>query len=127
MTMELDPLADRCARAARAAIAPALCDVAIVAREPLTVDIRDVPGQPPLTPAQRTAARNAALAVDRRPRRVKPLATIQAEVAAWLDDLPLSPQKVRQGLALALALLAQKQPTALRQGGVPVDGDEAVG
>ena len=53
----------RAQEAANAAIAPALCDVAVRDIATLSFEVRDRPGATPLTPAQRTAALTALAAL----------------------------------------------------------------
>ena len=119
--MERDTLASRCLRAARAAIAPAVCDVAVRTRSPLAVDIQGVPGQTPLTPAQRATAKAAAEAVDARILRGKRPAALAAEIEAWVGT---DPARLRKAAALALAVILAEYPRLARVLGVPVDGDE---
>lgn len=73
-------LAARCRRAANAAIAPKTCNVS-ARRAPFTVVIQNEPPSA-LSPAERAAARAAALAVDPRPQRPRPLRALRAALAA---------------------------------------------
>ena len=82
MPMERDPLASRATRAARAAVAPRVCNARVLSRAPLTVEIEDVAGQTPLTPAQRAAAQAAAEALNPAPRRARRLIDIRADLNA---------------------------------------------
>ncbi len=115
--MEPEPLLARLQQAANNAIAPAVCDVVLVARTPLQVQIRNRPGRPPLTNLQRTNAQAAALAVSPQPRRARPVANIAADIEAWIGtDMP----RLRRVASLALALWLRRHPNVFP----PTAGDE---
>ena len=117
---ESEPLARRCQRAADAAIPGARGNVRVRRRAPLQVEIEDVPGQPPLTAPQRTAARVAAEAVNSAVRMPRPVQDIAADIAAWVG---VDIVRLRRVAALALAVAVSRDPTFAQRHGVPVDGD----
>ncbi len=105
----------RCNQAANAAIAPARCDVAILSSGAIRIDGAR------LTSQQRAVAQAAAEAVDRRPRRMRRMDSLVAEIEAFIGS---DAARVRRAAAIALAALLRLKPNALEEFGVNIRGDE---